>query len=270
VLTIDGAPRGATPATVHLDPGSHTLVLRSGANERTVPLTIAAGSDVSQYYEFAAATANALHGKLSIATDPPAARVTIDGRPHGTAPVVVADLPAGEHLVTVANDSASAERRITLDPGAAMNVMFSLPKTAGPGAGWVALSAPFDVQVFEGSDLLGTSGSAKIMMAAGRHEIHLSNPSLGYDVTRRVEVAAGKVAAIKVDAPKVGVSVNARPWADVLIDGNEVGQTPLSNISVAIGSHAIVFRHPDLGEQRQTIVVTARGANRVAADMTKK
>ena len=33
--------------------------------------------------------------------------------------------------------------------------------------------------------------------------------------------------------------------------------------------HEMVFRHPQLGERRQTVTVTAKGPNRIAADLTK-
>jgi hypothetical protein len=38
---------------------------------------------------------------------------------------------------------------------------------------------------------------------------------------------------------------------------------------VQLGSHVVIFRHPDLGERRQTVVVTARGPNRISMDLTR-
>jgi hypothetical protein len=107
------------------------------------------------------------------------------------------------------------------------------------------------------------------MLAAGRHDITILNRSLGYQDARRVEVAAGKTVSVRVDPPKVLVSVNARPWAEVTLDGNSVGQTPISNLLVTVGSHELVFRHPQFSERRQAVVVTAKGPNRIAADLTK-
>jgi serine/threonine-protein kinase len=72
-----------------------------------------------------------------------------------------------------------------------------------------------------------------------------------------------------IDPPKGLVNVNARPWADVLIDGEMVGQTPLSNLALPLGSHQITFRHPQLGERSERIMVTTRGVNRVAVDFNK-
>jgi serine/threonine-protein kinase len=69
--------------------------------------------------------------------------------------------------------------------------------------------------------------------------------------------------------PDGRLNVNARPWANVFIDGASVGQTPLANIAVRIGEHQILFRHPTLGERTQRIVITAKGLNRVAVDLEK-
>jgi hypothetical protein len=38
---------------------------------------------------------------------------------------------------------------------------------------------------------------------------------------------------------------------------------------MTIGSHDVVFRHPQFGERRQTVVVTSTGPNRIAVDLTK-
>ena len=48
-VLIDGERRGATPLTLALTPGVHSLIIRSGSDERVVPLTIAPGAEVTQY-----------------------------------------------------------------------------------------------------------------------------------------------------------------------------------------------------------------------------
>lgn len=62
------------------------------------------------------------------------------------------------------------------------------------------------------------------------------------------------------------LSINARPWADVWIDGHAVGTTPLGNLRVAVGRHEIVWRHPQLGERRQAIDVVADVPSRISVD----
>ena len=167
------------------------------------------------------------------------------------------------------SDAGSAERTVMVTAGGTASVMFSLPKASGPVGGWLSISAPFDVEVAENDDVIGSSGASRIMLAAGRHDIMLANRSLGYQDARRIDVTAGKTTAIRVDPPKVSVSVNARPWAEVVLDGNNLGQTPIANLLVAVGSHEIVFRHPQLGDRKQTVMVTVKGPNRIAVDLTK-
>jgi PEGA domain len=215
--------------------------------------------------------APAAAGRLSIVTDPAHARVEIDGRPRGTSPVVIDALAAGEHRITVTSDTGVAKRTVTVSNGVMTEVVFSMsqPQPTAPLAGWVTIGSPFPIEILEHDEVVGTSGSSKIMLAAGPHQVVLRNEALGFEATRTIAVAAGRVTSVDIDPPKGLLNVNARPWADVLIDGDLVGQTPLSGVSLAVGPHQVVFRHPQLGERTERIVVTARGLNRVAVDFSK-
>lgn len=268
-VLIDGTRRGTTPITLALTPGTHTITVRSAGDERVVPLTIASGAEVSHYFEMKPAAPEVIVGRVSVVTDPPGARVAVDGKARGNSPITVTDLTPADHKVTVTSDNGSAERTITVTAGGTASVMFSLPKVSGPVGGWLAITAPFDVEVVEHDDVIGTGATSKIMLAAGRHDITLVNRGLGYQEARKVDVTGGKTMSIKVEPPKVNISVNARPWADVSLDGASLGQTPISNLLVAVGTHEMVFRHPQLGERRQSVTVTAKGPNRIAADLTK-
>jgi hypothetical protein len=209
-------------------------------------------------------------GRLSIVTDPAGARVQVDGRPRGTSPVVIDGLAAAEHLITVVTDGGVAQRTIAVSNDVMTEVVFSLAQpTAAPVAGWVAVASRFPVEMLEHDEVVGASGAAKIMLAAGKHEVVLRNESLGFEARRTVTVVPGQVTAVAIDPPKALLNVNARPWADVLIDGVMVGQTPLSGLSVAIGPHQVTFRHPQFGERTERISVTARDVNRVAVDLNK-
>jgi hypothetical protein len=147
-------------------------------------------------------------------------------------------------------------------------LVVALPKTGAVTAGWLSISAPFEVQAVERGDVIGSSVSPRFMVPAGTHEMDLVNESLGYSERRKVDVNPGGTATIKIDA-RGSLSINARPWAEVIVDGKPVGQTPIANLTVSLGSHQLVFRHPDLGERQQTVTVTAKAPNRVAVDLTR-
>jgi hypothetical protein len=51
----------------------------------------------------------------------------------------------------------------------------------------------------------------------------------------------------------------------VWIDGTAAGQTPLANLSLPIGRHEILFRHPQLGEKLEIAIVRVEGIARVSA-----
>jgi hypothetical protein len=63
------------------------------------------------------------------------------------------------------------------------------------------------------------------------------------------------------------LSINARPWADIWIDGKAAGQTPIANLQVTLGTHEVLFRHPLLGEQRHTVQVSGLAPTRIAVDL---
>jgi hypothetical protein len=228
------------------------------------PARVARGFDLPRESETPTAA-----GRLSIVTDPAGARVEVDGRPRGVSPVVIDGLAAAEHLITVISDSGNAQRTIAVSKDVMTEVVFSLPRPTAPVAGWVAVASPFPVEMLERDEVVGTSGAAKIMLAAGKHEVLLRNESVGFQAARTITVVPGQVTSVAINPPKGLLNVNARPWADVLIDGEMAGQTPLSNLSLTVGPHQITFRHPQFGERTERVVVTAQGVNRVAIDFNK-
>jgi len=245
---VGAAPVGSAPVSPTTDAGSH----------------VARDVDLPRPIETPAPA-----GRLSIVTDPAGARVEVDGRPRGVSPVVIDGLAVAEHRITVTSDGGVAQRTIAVANGVMTEVVFSLPRQSAPVAGWVTVASPFPVEVVEHDEVVGTNGAAKIMLAAGKHEVLLRNESVGFEAPRTITVVPGGVTAVEIEPPKGLLNVNARPWADVLIDGEMVGQTPLSNLSLVVGPHEVTFRHPQFGERTERIMVSARGTNRVAVDLNK-
>ena len=107
------------------------------------------------------------------------------------------------------------------------------------------------------------------MLEAGLHTLELANEQAGFRHTREVQISSGKVEQIGVDLPVGTIHINAVPWAEVWIDGRSIGQTPIGNHPVAIGTHRIVFRHPVLGEKETTTVVKADTPTRLSVRLTE-
>jgi serine/threonine protein kinase len=266
---IDGRSQGVTPITVTLPAGAHNLELRGGGEPRTIPITIAPGKELAQYVELPKATA-AL-GQLQVKSEPSGARVSVDGTPRGTAPVLVTSLAPGEHNVVLESDLGTVRQSVTVESGLTATLVVPLSGTQGSAAsGWVAVTSPVVVQLYENGQLLGSSQSDRVMVTAGRHELTLVNDALGYRDTRTVQVPAGKTASLSVEIPKGTIALNAQPWAEVWIDGEKVGETPIGNYQLPVGTHDVVFRHPELGEQHYTTTVTLKTPARLSVDLRKK
>jgi len=265
---VDGENRGATPLTLALKPGSHIVELKAAGASRKIPLNVVAGQQVSQYIELAKAVSTT--GQLQVRSDPPGATVTVDGVSRGTSPVTVSDLTPGEHSVVVASSLGSATNVVNVEAGATASLMVPLAVHEGALSGWIAVSSPIVVQIYENGRLLGSSQSDRLMVSTGSHQVDLVNEAVGYRVSRTIQVSPGKVSPLAVKPPMGTIAINAIPWAEVWIDGEKIGETPIGNQQVAIGSHEIVFRHPEFGEQRQAVTVTLSTPARVSVDLRKK
>ena len=268
---VDGEARGMTPITLTLTAGQHVVELRAagGGAPRSIPVTITQGTQTSQYIELP--KSGPTLGQLQVRTEPAGAEVTVDGVAHGRAPALVSDLAVGDHTVVVTSDLGSMKQNVTIEAGVTASLVIPLSAPDGaPVSGWVSVSAPLELQIFEHDRLLGTSQTDRIMVAAGKHDFDLVNDAVGFRTTKSMVVAAGKTSAVKIDLPKGTIALNATPWAEVWIDGEKVGETPIGNYSLPIGSHDIVFRHPDLGEQHHTALVTLKEPARLSVDLRKK
>ena len=133
----------------------------------------------------------------------------------------------------------------------------------------VAIQSPIVLRVVRNGDFVGTSEDARLSLPVGPQVIGLENESVGFRDVRTVDVIAGKVTPVPVVLPKGEISINARPWAEVFVDGNRIGETPVSQLSLPVGIHEILFRHPDLGERRVSVVVKIGATGRAFTDFTK-
>ena len=137
-------------------------------------------------------------------------------------------------------------------------------------AGLMSVAAPVALNVYAGNRMVGTTEADTIMLPVGTHDLVFENASVGYRARRSITIQAGKTANLRLDAPPGTVHVNAVPWAEVWIDNQRVGETPIGNHQVSIGRHEVVFRHPDLGERKTTVLVTLKEPARVSMDLRTK
>ena len=267
VVSVDGVGRGLTPVEVDLPPGSHDVVFAEGAMERRLTLKVEAGARVSENVDLP----NAAHrsGQLEVTSDPQGARVTLDGNAAGVTPLTIQSVVPGRHVIIVTQGETMVNRSVEVSSGASASVFVALAPRGRDGAGWFAVDSPVELRILENGQVLGLSGGAPLMLSSGRHQLELVNDSIEMHLTRTLSVDPGKSTRLSVPVPNGTIAVNASPWAEVFLDGKSIGTTPLGSISVSVGSHELVARHPQLGEKRRSIIVGAQTPLRVSMDLSK-
>lgn len=271
---IDGARRGATPLTIALGPGSHRVEVGEGVSLRSQTVSVTRGGHASVHLELPAAVATAAIaatdvGGLQISSDPAGARVSIDGEARGIAPVTVGNLRPGDHVVIVTSNGATINRRVTVQAGVTSALIIAMNASSQFASGWLALSSPVPVQILVDGAVIGDTDAPRLLVSAGRHEMEFVNASLGFRARRTVQIGAGQTTPLTLEVPRGTININATPWAEIWIDGQSVGETPIGNYSLPIGTHELLFRHPDLGEQRRSVVVGAATPVRIGVDLRR-
>jgi hypothetical protein len=284
-LTIESVPAGAevlaggvsqgkTPLTISVTPGEHAFEVVSEGRRKPLRAVARAGAAVVHHVDFEGAPPVAPKKKASlrITTDPRNLRVSVDGVRRGTSPLTINGIEPGTHRVQVFAATGTVEKKVEVAAGESAAVIVSAPRLAapsGPVAGWLTVHSPVTMQIVDDSGVIGTSASSRIMLPAGRHDLRIVNEAIGYLASRTVQISAGSNTSINVDLPTAPLNINAQPWAEVWVDGKRLGETPIGNYRVRLGPHDIVFRHPELGERKQSVMVTLKSPARVWVDMKK-
>ncbi len=264
-VKIDGEVRGITPLSLSLAGGAHVMEIAAGTEPRVIPITVTAGQTLAQYVELVGVSAL---GRLSIQSSPVGATVLLDGQPRGVTPLELPDVSAGQHELVL--DLKGQRVRQTVSVATGITTTIDLPiaaappieaagmfPAAAPTTGAVLVKAPFEMQVFEGDTLLGLTrqppdvGTGAAQPRSGQRDAVVPLGGQRRDRRRQDQPRARSCCR------KGTAHLNATPWAEVWVDGEKVGDTPLGNLALTIGPHEIVFKHPELGEQAHAATVTA-------------
>jgi len=282
-VKIDGESKGVTPLSTSLSAGPHVLELSTGGEPRVIPLTVNAGETLGQYVELSGAPSL---GRLSISSQPAGATVLLDGQPRGTSPTELSDVSAGDHELVLELNGVRIRQAVSVAAGTVTTVAVPMkvgstpvvaaaagaeagtPAPAEPTTGGLTVKVPFEMQVFEGQTLVGVTGD-RLILSPGPHDLRVVSETLGFEKPLHAEIFAGKTTHLSLPLPKGTLSLNATPWAEVWIDGQKVGETPIGNLSLPVGPHEIVFKNPDLGEQHHAATVTATAPVRLSVDLSK-
>jgi hypothetical protein len=187
-------------------------------------------------------------GVVSV-TAPAGARVTLDGKPRGTAPVELKGITPGSHTLELQSGSSTTKRTIVVRPGG----RFVADENIGPGFLSVVSKNPLEIYFRRKTHRHDRRRQDR---DDARHPHgHAPQPAHGRAQRADRRNQGGEVSAY-TNKPATGrLVVDTAPGAEVFIDGESVGTAPLAALEVAVGERTIVVRHPELGEKRVTMEI---------------
>ena len=236
---LDGAEIGRVPGALQVAAGAHTLLLRAERHLDAVLQVEVAGMAQHQAIK---ARLEPSWGRLTLASDTPAARLSVNDGEALTLPAAV-DLPAGvQRLKVSAPGSRDWLSSVLIKPGATTAVG---PIVLGaPDAQLSVRSQPVGAAVIVGGVWRGRAPLQLALPPGAHYEVLVSQP--GYvSFTRVVEATAG--AKLAVDARLapilVGLSISGEPAdGELWIDGVARGRAPATQQLLA-GAHRVEVRH---------------------------
>jgi hypothetical protein len=264
-VTVDGAVLGTTPYTGELPVGAHELQV---GDQPVRPLVVQAGATASMHLVLPVVEPESAAALVEIATEPPGAAITVDGVARGVSPLRLDDLPPGAHEVTLARAGRVMRRLITVRAGMPTSLVVTMDG-GGVATGWLRVTSPVPAQIYSDGLLVGRTDAPRTPLTTGRHELVFVNEALNFREEHSVMVGGGRTVAVTLSPVTGTIHVNAQPWASVWINGTAVGDTPIGNYAVPIGTHEVILRHPELGERRQLVTVAVGAPARVGVDLRR-
>jgi hypothetical protein len=117
------------------------------------------------------------------------------------------------------------------------------------------VSAPFDIQISEGRRSITLDDSSQVLLAPGPHDLRIENRALGLREVRHVDIRPGETTAVSLEMPMSHLTITASEPATVSIDGQQVGETPLTDYQVPLGTRDIAVTSASGVVRHQTITV---------------
>jgi serine/threonine protein kinase len=213
-------------------------------------------------------------GQARVVTDPPGASLSLDGKPvPGVTPLTLTELEAErDHaLVATLQGYSSWRQTFRVKAGGSLTLEGKLPKATAPPPGakravYSLRSSPSGARFFLDGAPVGGSvqlepGRSYELVArlAGHNDWNEQlEPSSGEKrtVTARLTRREAEVRPPPTDA-KARLTIDSEPWAVVFLDGEKIGQTPLSDVVIPAGTHQIRLVNSELSATK-TLEIDAK------------
>ncbi|RMH87338.1 MAG: serine/threonine protein kinase [Calditrichaeota bacterium] len=169
--------------------------------------------------------------------------------------------PGAEKVADDTGASSSSTVRTTVGSPAAPteNLPPSLSgDTAAPATGklYIACST-WGTVLIDGEEKGVLPLLQPLTLSAGTHQLEVRNPSY-LPFRREITIIPHRIDSLKIAlTPLEGyLELRVQPWAEVYIDGEHVGQTPLHEpLALPAGRHQVELRNPNFSPWKETVEI---------------
>ena len=208
--------------SLNYHPATGTIELNSGRFEQKVVLKPAFGS-------------------ISVKSSIAGAKIVLDGKQTGKqTPTTLTEIPSGKHTITLQMDKyAPRQQEVIVEDGQTANVSMTLDARFAR----ITINTLDGAEIYSNGKLMGKGHILEDMMEGyydleARLDHHKS-------VTKQIQVVAGQSQDITLNPiPKYGsLDVMSTPYgATVIIDGNNLGKTPMTIEHTLEGKHKLEIK----------------------------
>lgn len=276
-ISFNGDYRGLSPLTINdVWPGTYTITAeKSGYHTYSTKTTVSSGVR-SQVFCTLSPLDNS--GSLYVISTPSNANIYLDAVYKGHTPMTISNLAAGTHILEVDKSGYyDWKSSVEVPAGGTRTISATLNPMPASTVGWIYVSSsPGGASVTLDGAAVGQtpySGSLKINnVATGTRTVALTLSGYApYSVQTTVSPnTVSEVTAILVPSAPVSstgaLSVTSTPaGANVLLDNQFVGVTPLTLNSVNTGSHTVTIQMSGYSDYSVTTQVNSGATSTVAA-----
>jgi hypothetical protein len=254
---VDGQKKDVAPAIIQgLVAGDHVVEVRKeGLNPWRQTVTITSGQQAKVAATFGAAATTSLR----IISNEPDVEVFLDGESRGKAPVTVPSIRPGDHIVSGRKPRfKSVEETVKVVSGdsAIVSLRMEVAPVDRPRAALKIQSTVPNAEVFVDGSSLGRAPIDRNDLDPGKHYIVVHRD--GYtDFKRELTLVENQPVTLVADLSATGSVrfLSSPEGADVRVDGELVGKTPVQREGIGAGDHVIELRQKGFFDHKETIKV---------------
>ncbi|MBS2027504.1 MAG: PEGA domain-containing protein [Deltaproteobacteria bacterium] len=189
---------------------------------------------------------------LTVTSDPSGAQVLLDGAPVGKTPASLQTVAAGEHALTLKSPGLPdvLKRVVSLGPSHQ-----DVAATLFAGAA-VHLDAPAGARVYV-DGIWRAVGASTLFLSGGRHQVQATLPGRRA-FARQIEVVEDRPLTLVAEMPELHATLSVDsvpPGAEVMLDDNRVGATPLNQVRVTPGTYEVTLAHPGFHTLKRAVTI---------------